>query len=530
MAYREVRTMDIDQVIRRWLAGEGIRAVARATGLDRKTVRRIVRLAGEVGLKPGGPPPEEATLQRIRERLGRPGAPRSLGACEQALQAHRGQIQIWLQQEGLLLTKVHELLGRQGVSVPYASLHRFAQKRCEFGSRSSVTVRRMESTPGEVAEVDFGRLGLFQDLGSSRPRQLHAFIMVLGYSRLSCVVPTFRQDLEAVIDCFEQAFEFFQGCPRRVVVDNLKACVDAADSYSPRLQRTFLEYAAFRGFLADPARPAHPKDKPVVENQVRYVRERFFKGERFIDLEDVARRARSWCGEVAGRRIHGTTQRVPIEVFEAEEKATLIPLNGKRFDPPRWVRAKVHPDHHLRFDNALYSVPTRWVGGVMDVRGDRSLVRIYSRGELIKTHTRKLRGGRSTDYTDYPETRAPYAMRWPDFYRKRAAEIGPEVGKFTEQLLSGEFPWSRLRQAQKLLRLAERYGSQRLEAACRRALQFDLIDVHRVGHILEQALEQQSTPEPLHGQQLPLAPKFLRPAEHFAHRHSLPGGSDEPSA
>lgn len=522
--------MDIDQVIRRRLAGEGIRAIARATGLDRNTVRGVIRLAAEVGIKPGDPWPEEAILQSIRERIGRPGAPRSPGASAQVLLAHQGQIQSWLQKDGLLLTKVHELLGRQGVSVPYASLHRFAQKWCEFGSRSCLTVRRRESTPGEVAEVDFGRLGLFQDFGSTRPRLLHAFIMVLGHSRLSCVVPTFRQDLEAVIDCFEQAFEFFQGCARRVVVDNLKACVETADSCNPRLNRTFLEYAAFRGFLSDPARPHHPKDKPVVEGQVRYVRERFFKGESFIDLEDVARRARNWCREVAGRRIHGTTRRVPIEVFEAEEQAALIPLNGKRFDPPRWVRAKVHPDHHIRFDNALYSVPTRWVGNVMDVRGDRSLVRIYSRGELIKTHPRQAPGGRSTDYTDYPEARLPYAMRWPDFYRKRAGEIGPEVGKFADQLLSGEFPWSRLRQAQKLLRLAERYGPQRLEAACRRALQFDLIDVHRVARILEQALEQQSTPQPICGRQLPLEPKFLRPAEHFAHRHSLPGGGNEPSA
>ena len=92
----------------------------------------------------------------------------------------------------------------------------------------------------------------------------------------------------------------------------------------------------------------------------------------------------------------------------------------------------------------------------MEVRGDRSLVRIYAHGELIKTHERKPPGGRSTDYTDYPEGRAPYARRWPDYYRKRARDLGSAAGDFTDQLLGGEFPWSRLRQAQKLLRLAER--------------------------------------------------------------------------
>src|ERR1051326_7586966 len=125
----------------------------------------------------------------------------------------------------------------------------------------------------------------------------------------------------------------------------------------------------------------------------------------------------------------------------------------------------------------------------VDVRGDRALVRIYSRGELIKTHPRQKRGGRSTHYTDYPDHRVPYAMRWPDFYRHKAREIGSAAGDFSDRLLEGEFPWSRLRQAQKLLGLADRYGADRLEAACRRALDFALIDVHRVQRMLEQGLE-----------------------------------------
>src|SRR5207249_848514 len=308
--YREVRMMDIDQVIRRWLAGERIRAVARSTGLDRNTVRRLIRLGQQVGLKPGDAWPDEGKLQSVRERLSRPGAAAEQGPIEQAL-------------------------------------------------------------------------------GSGRRRVVHGFMMVMGYSRLSCVIPVFFQDLVTVIDCFEQAFEFFGGCPRRVVIDGMKACVDKADPCTPRFNRTFLEYANYRGFLPDAARPRHPKDKPIVENTVRFVRERFFKGETFIDLSDVERRALIWCRDTAGRRIHGTTRRVPIEVFETEEKPVLIPLQGGRFDPPHWTDCKIHPDRHVRVDGALYSVPSRWdVGMKVQVRADRALVRIYVRGELIKTHDR----------------------------------------------------------------------------------------------------------------------------------------------
>ena len=509
--------MDIDQVIRRWFAGEKIRAVARSTGLDRNTVRRIIRFAQEAGLQQGDACPDEAKLRQVQQHLGRPGAAPEQGPIEQALAGRQEQIQKWLKQDRLILTKVHELLGREGLVVPYPTLHRFVRKHCAFGKPVG-TVRRLEGNPGEFAEVDFGQLGLLQDRASRGRRVVHGFMMVMGYSRLSCVVPVFRQDLVSVIDCFEQAFEFFGGCPRRVVIDGMKTCLDKADPCSPKFNRTFLEYANYRGFLPDAARPRHPKDKPIVENTVRFVRERFFKGETFMDLQDVARRALVWCRDTAGRRIHGTTRRVPFEVFESEEKPVLIPLQVGRFDPPLWVDCKIHPDRHVRVDGALYSVPSRWdVGMKVQVRADRSLVRIYIHGEVIKTHDRKARGGRSTDYNDYPDGKAPYAMRWPDHYCRQARQLGPSLGDFTDQLLSGDFPWNRLRSAQKLLGLADRYGVDRADAACRRALRFELIDVYAVERILKQGLENDSTTEPVTGQQAALDLKFLRPADHFVH-------------
>jgi len=216
---------------------------------------------------------------------------------------------------------------------------------------------------------------------------------------------------------------------------------------------------------------------------------------------------------------------VPIEIFDKEERPALIPWSAPRFDTPQWAQCKVHPDHHIRFQQALYSVPTRWIGCRMDVRGDRSLVRIYNRGELIKTHPRQMPGKHSTDYTDYPDERAPFARRWPDFYRKKAQELGEHAGSFGEKLFEGEFPWARLRQAQKLLRLAERYGAERVNHACERALRFELVDVRGVERILQQALEHDPTPDAVHGQSQELPLKFLRPADHFAHSPRSKGDS-----
>jgi DNA replication protein DnaC/transposase len=410
MAYREVRVVDYREVVRRWLAGDGIRSLARGTGLDRKTVRRIVRAAERMGLKRGDSAPDDKIIAALVGELSGIHLEAAPGETERCLLPYRDRIRQWLEEDKLLLTRVHDLLARDGVLVPYASLHRFAHKQCNF-ARSSVTVRRVEGKPGEYAEVDFGRLGYLQELGSAKPRVVHGFVMVLGYSRLSCVVPVFRQDLESVIRCFEEALRFFGGCPRRIVVDNMKSCLDLADPLVPRFNRTFLEYAAFREFIPDPARPYHPQDKPAVEQHVRFVRERFFRGTTFVDLDDVARRALLWCRETAGRRVHGTTRRVPLDVFEAEERGALIPLTAERFVLPKWGTCTVHPDHHVRFDSASYSVPTRYIGQKVDVRADGALVRIYRGAEVIKTHKQQPRGGRSTDYEDYPKERGPYAMR-----------------------------------------------------------------------------------------------------------------------
>jgi len=112
------------------------------------------------------------------------------------------------------------------------------------------------------------------------------------------------------------------------------------------------------------------------------------------------------------------------------------------------------------------------------------VVRIYLRGELIKVHPPQPAGGRSTDYCDYPAAVTPYALRAPDACIGRPKDWGPAIGQFTTVLLSGTFPWARLRQAQKLLRLAERYGTARVNAACARALAFELIDVRRVEGIV----------------------------------------------
>jgi transposase len=515
MSYRELSMIEVREVLRRERAGQSIRRIARETGVDRKTVRRYLDAAKQAGLKTEAEGSDEllaAAVHRVQHREPpRPSEPRV------ELSKHRAAIASWLS-EGLKLTKIHVLLERRGVASSYATLRRFARDELGHGLRKP-TVRLDDPPPGEEAQVDFGQLGMMDDAETGRRRKLWALIVTLSVSRYQFVWPTFEQTTDAVIEGLEAAWRFFDGVPHRLVPDNMKAVVNRAHRTAPRLNVVFAEYAQSRSFFVDPARVRRPKDKARVENQVPFVRESFFAGERFQTLVEARRAAEHWCGELAGRRVHGTTYRVPREHYEGEEKEHMLAPPSAPFDVPRWSEAKVHPDHHIQVQRALYSVPTRYVGCRVRVRADRSLVRIYVGAELIKTHPRKAPGQRSTDIHDYPAEKAAYAMRSVDALITMAEKKGPAIGGYAYELLSGPLPWTKMRQGYQLLRLCERYGRDRVEAVCQRALDFDVIDVPRIERMLRSAQkieDDASERGKLH--RLPARPRFARDAGSFRTR------------
>ena len=223
-------------------------------------------------------------------------------------------------------------------------------------------------------------------------------------------------------------------------------------------------------------------------------------------------------GWPAGPRHHPSSApagRQPLLVFQDEERHALLPWDGEPYAITHWRTAKVHPNHHVACQYALYSVPSSSCppGQRVEIRLDSKLVRIYHRGKLLKVHQRQPKGSRATDPDDYPAALSAYTMKAPERIKRSAALHGPAVGEFAERLFDNRHPWSKIRQGHKLIRLGDRYTPQRLDAACRRALDVDLIDVNRVERILVQALEEETTP------QLPLplpTGRFARPGCVFA--------------
>ncbi|MGH2608688.1 MAG: IS21 family transposase [Tepidiformaceae bacterium] len=512
--------MQVTDILRRWQAGDSARAIALGTGLARDTVGKYLHEARRLGLTAQGPPPTNEQLLALG-RLGQTAPPARAAPQAALLEPHRERIAHWLQEEKLQLTRIAELL-EPDVPVTYTTLRRFVRAQ-GLGAAPRDTVRMADTAPGEVAQFDFGRLGRLTDPTTGKYQLIWALNIVLVFSRHQFVWPLIHQTLEEVIAGLEAAWAFFGGIPRRVIFDNFPAAVAGADALNPVFTRGFLEYSQARGFIGDPARVRSPKDKPHTERNVQYVRERLWKGGTFTDLTDAREQAKRWCGDVAGQRIHGTTRKLPLVVFQDEERAHLVPFDGVPFAVPLWGQVTVHPDHHIAFRYAIYSVPydTCPPGIHLEVRLDRDLIRLYRRGELVKTHARKPKGGRSTDPADYPPERTAYALRAPDYVVREATGQGRFIGLFAERLLAGDFPWAKLRQGQKLLRLGGRYTAARLDAACERALAVDLIDVTRVERMLKQAIEQEplpGDPPPARIAETPSA-RFAREGTTFDHRY-----------
>lgn len=514
MSFREFTMIDVREVLRRWQAGQGARRMAREGVAGRRTVARYVEAAEALGLTMTSELTDEVVRQ-VAERVQARPAPEPTDPRRE-LEAHRIRIGKWLEHDPpLKLVRIHELLVRDsGVTASYTTLRRYAH--AEFGWRErGSTVRLDDPPPGEESQVDFGHMGYVAD-SEGRRRKLWVLVVTLPMSRYQFVWPTFLQTVEALCEGLDAAWRFFGGFTHHVVLDNMSAAIVCASAKDPTINPAFAEYAQARGFFVDPARVRHPKDKARVENQMPYVRERWFAGETFSDDLAVMRdSAERWCREVAGARIHGTTRRVPREVFEAEELAHLKPAPTAPFDVPRWSKPKVHPDHHVQVARSLYSVPSLYLGKTLRARADKKTVKLYFGMELVKTHSRVAPGKRSTDTSDYPVGKAPYAQRSVESIITKAHELGRHVGTYADRLLAGPLPWVRMRQAYGLLRLCERYGAARVDAHCARALAFDVLDVPRIERMLKQARSEEEAAPP--GRVVTLPPsRFARDPSAFA--------------
>ena len=474
MAGRRFEVADVVEVLQHWQAGRSVRHLARSLGVGRDRVRAIIGAATAAGLSPGEPlltrQEWEARVPLLFvDRLG----PMATEQRQELARFHEAIV------AGLATntaqTVWQRLRDEQGLTVSIRTFRRYLRERIPGGvDPDQGTVRKEVTPPGEVAEIDYGRLGPWFDPLSQRRRVVNGFLMTLAFSRHVFVDPVLICDERSWVASHVAAFEFFGAVPAVLRIDNLKTGVLRPDLYDPKLNRAYAEMAEHYGVLIDPCRAGKPKDKPRVERTVPYARDSYWRGRDFRGQVEMREGARQWSCGTAGARPHRTLPGSVLEVFQSVERPAMRPLPEEPFEIAHWAKAKLHPDCQLQVGGRFFTAPHRHVGKQLDVCIGERVARIYDGGELVKTHLLRRGERRYVDPADYPETKVAFLLRTPAWCRHRATELGPAVVQLVDELLGGPpHPLYLLRQVQAVIRLQESYSAERLDAACRRALTAD---------------------------------------------------------
>lgn len=480
--------MEIQEILRRLRAGESDRAIHRALKMHRETVKKYRMWAVKQGLLTGELPSVAELHQRLAATMPSSAPPQNVSSVER----YR-ELVVRLRSEGVEVAAIHARLQERGYSGSYAAVWRFVRQLEPVTPEATV---RVERRPGEEAQVDFGYAGLMRDPVSGQMRRSWVFVMTLSWSRHQYVEFVFDQKVATWLLCHRQAFEYFGGVPKRVVIDNLKAAILRASQDDPQVQQAYRECAEHYGFLIAPCRVRTPQHKGKVEQGgVHYVKRNFLGGREPTPLTQANREVRRWCETTAGQRLHGTTKRQPIVGFQETEQACLQALPAQAYDVGIWKLLKLHRDCHVVFEGSYYSAPFAYIGQRLRLRAGLQWVRLYSPDyQLIASHERaETPGTRCTHLDHLPPAKVPGLVLNRTGCQAQAARIGSATAAVVQHLLADPVI-DRLPTAGRLLRLGERYGDARLEAACQRALAFGDPAYLTVKRILSHQLEQHPLP------------------------------------
>lgn len=511
--------MDIQSLLRRLQAGDKDRPIARALKINRATVAKYRTWAEAHHLLEGPLPDLETLHARLKTSLGDANPPQNHSSVE----AYRDVIQGLLDQ-GLGPRTVFEKLGEQiGFSGSESAVYRMCTKL--KAARPPEVVVRIETPPGEVAQVDFGEVRQLVDPLTGALRRTWVFTMVLGWSRHLYAEFVFDQTITTWLLCHQHAFEWFGAVPKRLVLDNLKAAIIQAytQDQDPEVTRAYAECAEHYGFLIDPCLPRRPQHKGKVERGgVRYVQQSFIpRLEPNTPVPQANAQLGRWLLGRAGLREHGTTHEAPLARF-AQEQKVMLPLPTTAYDPAVWKQVKLHRDGHVIFEKAFYSAPCRFVGQTLWLRAGMREIRLFSSEyALIATHSRATRPGERLTQLDHlpPEKVRGLTATRPSV-QAQADEIGPATAQVIADLLA-ERPVDKLRTALRVLHLAETYTPARLEAACARGVAFGDPSLPTLKRILSEKLEVLTLPLPVPSPAETLV--FVRPPEELG--RAIAGGT-----
>lgn len=338
--------------------------------------------------------------------------------------------------------------------------------------------------PGERCEVDFK--GETRGLGyiNSMTKQYvpcRMFGAILCFSQLLFILVTEDEKQPSFLNSVARSYEYFGGVPESTAVDNANPQVTKAHRYDMDLNPEFFKFANHYGTAPLAMRPGKPKDKNLIENALgvfwRWARRKINK-KTFRSLGEINSYILELLEAFNNRpqRKYGMSRR---EKFESAEKHKLLRLPEERYDSGIWKKAKVHPDSHIQVEFNFYSVPYRFVGQQVDVRVTSDSIEIHSQLERVAIYQKlkgTVKGKYRTNKTHLPQAHQAIKEQTPQWILEEAESIGPATLQVIERLLNNDtcHPFTYLRRAMGVIRLAKRHSQDGLETACETVLSLQI--------------------------------------------------------
>jgi len=413
---------------------------------------------------------------------------------------------------------IHQEMKRKGVTLfllwqEYKAQHqdglqysRFCTLYRKWQGKLNISMRQTHLA-GEKLFVDYaGPTIPIVDRSTGEEHPAQVFIAVLGASNYTFAEATMTQSLEDWTGSHVRAFEFLGGVPKVVVPDNLKSGITKPCRYDPELNPSYAELARHYGVAVVPARVRKPKDKAKVEGGVLIV-ERWImaalRNRTFFSLTE----ANAAIKELLTKLNNRPFQKLPgcrSSQFEALDKPALNPLPDKAWEFSRWKTVRVGIDYHVEVDGYYYSVPYQLIQQQLDARITRSTVECFHKGKRVAVHP--ISDGRShvTIPEHMPKTHRDYAQWSPERFIRWGRSIGAQTAIAANVIMSRrKHPQQGFRACMGLMSMGKKYGNDRLEAACNRAIITNCVSYKSIKSILKTGLDQQALPVMQQPQQTP---------------------------
>jgi len=454
------------------------RQIERVTGIDRKTIRSYVNRIDELKANSSGvatgtsdqiPPPRPPAAARL-----------TVSNCE----PYRAFIEAQLRFKRNYMAIYQDLVDQHGFTGAYNSVKRFAGGLCK---REPEQFDHLVFSPGEECQVDYGEGALTRVAGTDRFRKPRLFVMTLRYSRRSYRRVVWKSSQEAWARLHEEAWRYFGGACRYVVLDNLKEGVIKPDLYEPQLNAVYAATLKHYAVVADPARVRDPNRKGVVEHAIGHTQATALKGRRFESIEEQNQHLEHWETKWAAQRIHGNERR-QVEAMFQEEKPHLLPLPILGMQYFTEGQYTVNDDSCVRVAHSSYAARPAAIGSRVLVRlfARRLEIRDLKTQALLRAHDRAERPGTVVLPMD---ERVFNPSRETQRILGQAKAIGAAAHRLCEVLFEREGRVGQ-RKLWGIVGLVRRYPRRLIDAACARAMQEGVYSYGHVKTLTERLMEE----------------------------------------